>query len=71
MAHELVSRHDPHVYHQVRSCMGDEHATHRELTGWALYFCNCGYSSGWVEASTLPPPTEFIHEHRPDWAVGL
>jgi hypothetical protein len=71
MAHELIARHDPHVYQQVRSCAGDEHATHRELTGLVLHFCNCGYSSGWVDKSTLPPPDEFIREHRPQWAVGL
>lgn len=68
MAHELASRHDPHCVHQVKSCLGDEHATHRELTGMALYWCNCGYTSGWVPASDLPAPTEFIEAHRPEWA---
>lgn len=71
MTHELVPRHDPHVYQQVQSCDGTEHATHRELTGLVLYFCNCGYSSGWVNRFELPEPEDFIRAHRPDWAVGL
>lgn len=70
MTHELVPRHDPHTFRQVQSCTGTEHAMHRELTDLALYFCNCGYSSGWVPADTLPQPSDFISAHRPYWAVS-
>jgi hypothetical protein len=65
----LEARHDPHVVRQVNSCTGTEHATHRELTGLALHYCNCGYSSGWVPVDSLPTPAAFIADHQPYFRV--
>lgn len=62
---ELVARHDPVVVAQVKSCTGTEHAMHREASGLVLHYCNCGYTSGWVPAETLPTPAAFIAEHPP------
>lgn len=50
---------------QVSSCDGKEHATHRELTDLRLFYCNCGYSSGWKNLSELPDATEFLRDHLP------
>jgi hypothetical protein len=65
MNDHLEERCAPHAISQVRSCDGSAHATHRELTGLVLYYCNCGYSSGWVDRSTLPLPADFIRDHLP------
>lgn len=65
MTEHLEVRHDPRTIHQVASCTGKEHAMHREFTGKVLFYCNCGYNSGWVEKDTLPLPTEFIKDHLP------
>jgi hypothetical protein len=68
MTHELTPRHSPSTVHQIRSCDGREHATHREITGLSLFFCNCGYNSGWVPSSELPLPSEFFDQHTPPGA---
>lgn len=65
MTEELENRHEPHCVNQLASCTGKEHATHRVFTGKVLYYCNCGYSSGWVDASDMPLPSEFINDHMP------
>lgn len=65
----LEARHDPVVVQQVKSCTGTEHAMHRKATGLVLYYCNCGYSSGWVAADTTPTPAAFIAEHPPYYRV--
>lgn len=65
MTHELAPRHDPHTIAQVVSCDGTEHAMHRELTSLRLFYCNCGYSSGWVDTLALPEAADFIRDHLP------
>lgn len=65
MNEELKVEHRPHCVSQVASCSGKEHAMHRELTGMVLYYCNCGYSSGWIDRDFVPVPTEFIRNHLP------
>jgi hypothetical protein len=65
MTHELEPRHEPHTVFQVASCSGKEHAMHREMTGKVLFYCNCGYSSGWVDKDTLEEPADFIQAHLP------
>ena len=49
MSGHLEERCEPHAISQIKSCDGSAHATHRELTGLVLHYCNCGYSSGWVD----------------------
>lgn len=57
----------PMTWRQVQECVGsrEPHALHRRLTELAHYFCNCGYSSGWVPVDTLPLPSDFIEQHMP------
>lgn len=69
MTHSLETRHAPHTIFQVASCDGSQHATHREFTGRVLFYCNCGYSSGWVDKETLPQPTDFIRDHLPPGSI--
>jgi hypothetical protein len=80
MAHETFELpHHPMTLHQLRTCVpgndaGDEgHVLHREFTGLALYACNCGYSSGWVDANALPQPSDWVLGHLPrgtePWAL--
>lgn len=69
MSHELRTEHDPHIVRQVKSCDGREHATHRDLTDLALFYCNCGYASGWVDVSTMPQYSDFIRDHLPPGAT--
>lgn len=71
MTHELEVYHNPHTLYQVKGCSGKEHAMHRELTGVALFYCNCGYSSGWLTQEELPDPHEFIEAHRSPWMREL
>lgn len=65
-------RHVPHTVHQVRTCTTAQrgHAVHRELTGLVLYSCNCGYSSGWVDAQSLPTPSIWLRDHMPSGATS-
>jgi hypothetical protein len=66
---QLETRHEPTVVRQVQSCTGTEHAMHRELTGLVLYYCNCGYSTGWVSVDTVVSPDAFIADHPPYFRV--
>lgn len=67
---EFAVPHRPKTVHQVQECTtpgepGQVHAVHRKLTGLVHYSCNCGYSSGWVDESRMPPPGDFIAAHWP------
>ncbi|MET8172838.1 hypothetical protein [Streptomyces clavifer] len=41
---------------------GDRWAEHRH-TGLTLVACNCGYTTGWVPAATLPSLTDLTRAH--------
>jgi hypothetical protein len=63
----------PHVTRQMVECIGaegsDGHAVHRKLTELVHYLCNCGFSSGWVPAGTMPQPSDFMEEHAPSQEI--
>lgn len=42
--------------------IGDRWAEHRK-TGRTLVACNCGYTTGWVEAADLPSLEDLVKEH--------
>ncbi len=69
MDHELTAHCEPRTVFQTKSCDGTQHAMHRELTGKVLYYCNCGYASGWQNKDDMVPSTDFINGHLPPWRV--
>lgn len=70
LAERWVMDHRLHVLIQGEARDGQPNAkgerwVERRLTGKAIAVCSCGYTSGLVDSSSLPPVEQLAAEHLP------